>query len=1102
MNLTYKCEGTNKTERTPVNISNTVTQAAQTSLTNKHISGTEGQAPAIKSNPSSPSGKEPHTSKMAATTGNNIEFEFLTSEESSSAEDGYAQSKRLRQDEVENIEHKSLIEDLHNVERREDQPKKRIKTAVDEKPIARTKPQFDVSGSSGLGEYMKEGRQSSNSAAQVVDLTNEITATTASTSKDDDDDIEVTGSVDLSTQKVCYGKIDGATVQAHLVPKPAPNNFFADWTRDWPAIKLGIRHQPGMGNRIDVSDPHGQVFGAIDARTATAIVPLLDSQLKVSMTARLELRRRHPNEVEWEHCSEVYRASINLYGMRKHAEMVGDVLGRNNVWLGTPSMVEQGTTVFNPHTNRRRIQPNYGPSNAPRSRNVPAFEIRTAEEVNDAVMKMFDQLRTADNIPEMDASPMIRTPLLRHQKQALWFMTEKEKNRKYGPNEEDNNSLWRMIRAPNGSTRFREIISGTILTEEPPQTYGGLLADMMGLGKTLSILSLVVGTLAESKEWETLSPRPEIVRNNPGIRNTKTTLLVSPLSTVNNWVSQIKEHLEEDAISYYVFHGPSRTTDIDELRQYDLVITTYSTILSELSGRGSKRGLSPLVRMNMFRIVLDEAHVIREQSAAQSQAIFRLNGQRRWSVTGTPVQNRLEDLASVTKFLRLYPYDEKAKFAASILSRFKIGDPSVFASLRVLVDSFTLRRVKDKINLPPRQDKIVMLEFSEQEAQLHEFFRKESDSMMKVIANESKGTMGGRMYHHVLKAMMILRQISAHGKELLDKEDRERLKGMSVHDAIDLEEGEGEDQSGAIDRKAYEMFSLMEESSAAVCAMCNKQLVENASESSTTDSKDPMAVMLPCFDVLCLDCFTPIKPNFVMQSELSSEQTKCSVCEGWIPATYSTISILGLQRYTESRAEAKNSRKKAKLLGEYEGPHTKTKALVSHLLNTAEENARSKEEPPIKSVVFSGWTSHLDLIEIALKDNGLKGFTRIDGTMSLIARNQALDLFAADDNITILLATIGAGGVGLNLTSASHVYVMEPQYNPASVAQAVDRVHRLGQTREVTTIQFLMKASIEEKIFEMAKKKQQLAEDSMARGKLDKREVQEARMQAYRSLFR
>jgi SNF2 family DNA or RNA helicase len=122
--------------------------------------------------------------------------------------------------------------------------------------------------------------------------------------------------------------------------------------------------------------------------------------------------------------------------------------------------------------------------------------------------------------------------------------------------------------------------------------------------------------------------------------------------------------------------------------------------------------------------------------------------------------------------------------------------------------------------------------------------------------------------------------------------------------------------------------------------------------------------------------------------------------------------------------------------------------------------------------------------------------------MTLAARMKALELFAKDDSITILLATIGAGGVGLNLTSASRVFIMEPQYNPAAVAQAVDRVHRLGQTRPVETYQFIMKGSIEEKIQELAKKKQQLADMSMNRGKLDKREVQEARMREYRSLFK
>lgn len=205
------------------------------------------------------------------------------------------------------------------------------------------------------------------------------------------------------------------------------------------------------------------------------------------------------------------------------------------------------------------------------------------------------------------------------------------------------------------------------------------------------------------------------------------------------------------------------------------------------------------------------------------------------------------------------------------------------------------------------------------------------------------------------------------------------------------------------------------------------------------------------------------------------------------------------------QAQAKQSRKQTKTLGEYEGPHTKTKALITSLLNSAAESKtllQAGDQRPIKSVVFSAWTSHLDLIEIALKDNNLTGYTRLDGTMTLSARHHALEAFHADNSITVLLATIGAGGVGLNLTSASNVFIMEPQYNPAAVAQAIDRVHRLGQSREVTTMQFIMRGSIEEKIFDLAKKKQQLADLSMNRGKLDKREVQEERMKEYRGLFK
>ncbi len=75
--------------------------------------------------------------------------------------------------------------------------------------------------------------------------------------------------------------------------------------------------------------------------------------------------------------------------------------------------------------------------------------------------------------------------------------------------------------------------------------------------------------------------------------------------------------------------------------------------------------------------------------------------------------------------------------------------------------------------------------------------------------------------------------------------------------------------------------------------------------------------------------------------------------------------------------------------------------------------------------------------------------------------------------------SITAGGVGLNLTSANSVYVMEPQFNPAAEAQAVDRVHRLGQTREVRTVRYIMKGSFEEKMLELQDKKMKLASLSM-----------------------
>jgi SNF2 family DNA or RNA helicase len=125
--------------------------------------------------------------------------------------------------------------------------------------------------------------------------------------------------------------------------------------------------------------------------------------------------------------------------------------------------------------------------------------------------------------------------------------------------------------------------------------------------------------------------------------------------------------------------------------------------------------------------------------------------------------------------------------------------------------------------------------------------------------------------------------------------------------------------------------------------------------------------------------------------------------------------------------------------------------------------------------------------------------------MSRKARGDALDEFRDDPTIIVILVSITAGGLGLNLTTANKVYVMEPQYNPAAEAQAVDRVHRLGQKRPVETVRYIMNDSFEEKMLELQDKKNKLASLSMdgeGRSRMDKTEAARKRLEDLRSLFK
>ncbi|KAI4243905.1 MAG: hypothetical protein L6R40_003287 [Gallowayella cf. fulva] len=990
----------------------------------------------------------------------------------------------------------SMIERMHGVSHREERPQKRQR--IDHEDIE-DKVTFTGGSKDGeISQYLKQKRKEGEDQAQAQAQAPDSASIVDLTGGDDEDIVMIS---DGQQKEVCYGRIDRTKVHAHQIPDPGNKANYLSKT-EWPTMKVQLRRFPGNDNIIRVLDPTGKDFGNVDVLTARGLAKLLDSKNpRFRAQARIMTRKKKLDSSDYPTapCSQFFDLVVNVYGPKSMAETIGKFFRTKTLKFMTPFAVDSGKEVCNPHapaTTRTENLPRT--SYVPSSNYTAGFVSRSAEEIRSDVLGMFDNLQKSENLPEMEAQPAVVTPLLGHQKQALHFMVYREQERVFGENEEDNNSLWRLRIRSNGQRTYYNVITGQEEHIKPPESLGGILADMMGLGKTLSILSLIVHGLPDAQAFGN-EKAPTMEEDVSLIRNSQATLLVCPLSTVANWEEQTKAHIETGKLSYYIYHGPSRNKDITMLARFDVIITTYSIVSSEYFGKGDKKGEgSPLFQTNFFRIVLDEAHSIREQATRQSQAICALSAQRRWAVTGTPVQNRLDDLGALIKFLRIKPFSEKGGFSQYILSPFKMADPEILPKLRLLVDSITLRRLKDRIDLPNRKDQIVRLTFAPEEEKLYEWFARDSDRRMRIIASEQKKSLGGRSYVHILRAIMRLRLICAHGRELLSEDDLKLTEGFSVSNAIDLDSDDSDGNKLFTNaRQAYEMLMLFRETDADTCCQCAKK-IEPDLEVAGADQDQVIGHMLPCYQIVCEECF----PSFKQNLDIASTHFTCPYCEQYMRTSFFQLTKHGIEGAEEARERAKEDPKHAKIMGRYGGPHTKTKALLAAL---EQSRLESEDLPagqhPIKSVVFSGWTSHLDLIQIALDEHRIR-YVRLDGKMGRKQRAASLDAFREDPDVTLILISIGAGGLGLNLTTGSKVYMMEPQFNPAAEAQAVDRVHRLGQTREVTITRFIMEGSFEEKMLALQKKKQNLADLSMNRGKLDKAEAAKQRLEELRSLFK
>lgn len=274
-----------------------------------------------------------------------------------------------------------------------------------------------------------------------------------------------------------------------------------------------------------------------------------------------------------------------------------------------------------------------------------------------------------------------------------------------------------------------------VVTRDPSPSHryqhirGGILAEEMGLGKTLEIISLI---LLHRRPAEV---GPEVFDRYLGrqLRVGKGTLIVTPPSLLDQWLSETRRHAPELAVMHYAGLPPmasgkrNEKAIVDELSRHDVVVTTYDILRAEVhaamdpparsmrGGQRYERARSPLVEVSWWRVCIDEAQMVESRHsnvAVMARLIPRINA---WAITGTPVKDNLQDdLRGLLAFLRYEPYASDNDVWKRLFSR---EQEYLQEILHLICLRHSKSQVRSEIELPQQKRYVITMPFSAVEEQ-------------------------------------------------------------------------------------------------------------------------------------------------------------------------------------------------------------------------------------------------------------------------------------------------------------------------------------------------------------------------------------------------
>ncbi|XP_052210529.1 DNA repair protein RAD5A isoform X2 [Diospyros lotus] len=718
-------------------------------------------------------------------------------------------------------------------------------------------------------------------------------------------------------------------------------------------------------------------------------------------------------------------------------------------------------------------------------------EVENDESISDVDLDNIVGVGDNSKLEEMEPPCTLLCELRPYQKQALHWMINLEKGQHMDEAATTLHPCWEEYHLADKRDLvvYLNAFSGDATMEFPStlqMAKGGILADAMGLGKTIMTIALLL-THSERSGSSSPSSSEALIENcdttdmsnhYPSLikKTTKNSgfdkllrkknllvgggnLIICPMTLLGQWKAEIETHAEPGSLSLYVHYGQSRSKDAHILAQHDVVITTYGVLASEFSTENAEDN-GGLYSVRWFRVVLDEAHTIKSSKSQISLAAAALVADCRWCLTGTPIQNNLEDIYSLLRFLRVEPWGNWAWWNKLVQRPFEEGDERGLKLVQSILRPIMLRRTKFSIDrdgrpiivLPPADIKVIYCELTEAEKDFYGALFKRSKVKFDQFVEQ------GRVLHNyasILELLLRLRQCCDHPFLVMSRGDTQEYSDLNklakrfLKVDREVAEGEGKD----VPSRAYiqEVVEELRKREQGECPICLEAFED--------------AVLTPCAHRLCREC--------LLASWRTPASGLCPVCRR--PVSKQDL----ITAPTESRFKIDVERNWVE--------SSKVSALLQEL-----EIIRLSGS---KSIVFSQWTTFLDLLQIPLSRSNIS-FVRLDGTLNQQQREKVIKQFSEESNILVLLMSLKAGGVGINLTAASNAFILDPWWNPAVEEQAVMRIHRIGQTKSVTIKRFIVKGTVEERMEAVQARKQR-----MISGALTDQEVRTARIEELKMLF-